>query len=220
MKLKINRFMATANVYLKHATTDYDSSKSVSGPLTIHVKPETGYELNKISFLCYEVRYQLTKTGDNGYNIYFENITSNITLWVTAFVHNELIDNDTKTAIMKEDYVSDIYVSVPYYALTINSDNYLVSSKLLDTKNVPDEGIFGSFVAKQIELKLSNLPLNVQLENKLIQVGETIKYKNSSNQMINKSSAIGTFVVTKVEKEDTTGITTVTALDDAKLFNS
>lgn len=85
-----------------------------------------------------------------------------------------------------------------------------------DFRYVPENGFIGQFVERLFDGRLENLPSDIDIENKEINLqlgivngitGETTYYD------------YGNFIITKIGEEDTTGVTTFESADYAKKFN-
>lgn len=100
---------------------------------------------------------------------------------------------------------------------TFSEDDYIVEVKLEDFRFVPDVGFIGQFVERLLDGKLSNIPLNVDLVNKEILLEIGVKAANSN--VVNYYD-YGTFMITEVSREDTTGEYEFKSSDYTKKFNT
>lgn len=96
-------------------------------------------------------------------------------------------------------------------------DDCLVSWKLEDFRYVPQNGFIGQFVEKLLDGVLHDVPQNVVLENKELKV--ELGIKNGLDNDTVTFYDIGKFIVTKVEKEDTSGELKFETSDYTKKFN-
>lgn len=99
---------------------------------------------------------------------------------------------------------------------TFSEDDYVVETKLEDFRFVPDTGFIGQFVERLLDGKLSNIPLNIDLNDKEISFEIGVKANNSQN--INYYN-YGNFIITEIKTTDTTGQYTFKATDYTKKFN-
>lgn len=95
-------------------------------------------------------------------------------------------------------------------------EDYLVDWTLEDFRYVPNNGFIGQFVERLLDGNLSRIPSDVVLENARIKLQMTINNKLDDS---NYTYDYGTFIVTKVDKKDTTGKLSFESCDIAKLFN-
>ena len=96
-------------------------------------------------------------------------------------------------------------------------DDCLVSWKLEDFRYVPQNGFIGQFVERLLDGVLMDVPQNVVLENKELKV--ELGIKNGLDNDTVTFYDIGNFIVTKVEKEDTSGELKFETSDYTKKFN-
>lgn len=101
--------------------------------------------------------------------------------------------------------------------IVFTENDYISEWEYEDFRYVPENGFIGQFVERLFDGKLKDLPTDINIENKEINLqvgivngitGETTYYD------------YGNFIVTKPGEEDTTGITSFESADYAKKFNA
>lgn len=100
--------------------------------------------------------------------------------------------------------------------ITFTENDCLADWKLEDFRYVPNNGFLGQFVERLLDGNLINVPKDVVLENEKIKLSITIH-----NGLDNSDYTYdyGTFIITKVNKKDTTGKLSFESCDLTKLFN-
>lgn len=97
-----------------------------------------------------------------------------------------------------------------------NEDDYLVDWEYEDYRYVPDQGFIGQFVERLLDGHLMNIPEGLSLEDKEISV-EIAVYDSTLQEQVYHN--YGRFIITKIEKEDTTGSYKFESSDYTKKFN-
>ena len=101
--------------------------------------------------------------------------------------------------------------------ITFTEDDFISEWDYEDYRYVPENGFIGQFVERIFDGKLKDLPNDINIENKEINLqiginngitGETTYYD------------YGNFIVTKIGEQDTTGISTFESADYTKKFNA
>ena len=97
----------------------------------------------------------------------------------------------------------------------INEDNYLQSLDFDDCRYVPQEGIIGSCVAKELQGKFINVDSSLDIENKEVECFIGAETKDEVTHYLK----LGTFIVQKPENDNVKDNTTFNALDYMVKFN-
>lgn len=97
-----------------------------------------------------------------------------------------------------------------------NENDYLVDWDYEDFRYVPDQGFIGQFVERLLDGHLMNIPDTLSLEDKEISVEIAVVDNELEEQVYHN---YGRFIITKIEKEDTTGSYKFESSDYTKKFN-
>lgn len=97
-----------------------------------------------------------------------------------------------------------------------NENDYLVDWDYEDFRYVPDQGFIGQFVERLLDGHLMNIPEDLSLDDKEIDVEIAVVDPLLQTQVYHN---YGRFIITKVEQEDTTGSYKFESSDYAKKFN-
>ena len=97
-----------------------------------------------------------------------------------------------------------------------NEDDYLVDWNYEDYRYVPEQGFIGQFVERLLDGNLMNIPEDLSLENKEIEMQIAVKDPTIETQVYH---SYGRFVITKIEQQDTTGTYAFESSDYTKKFN-
>ena len=99
--------------------------------------------------------------------------------------------------------------------IVFSENDYISEWEYEDYRYVPENGFIGQFVERLFDGQLRNIPENINIENKEL---------NLKVGIINGEETTwydyGNFIVTKPGEQDTTGITSFESADYAKKFNT
>ena len=98
-----------------------------------------------------------------------------------------------------------------------NEDDYIVDWEYEDYRYVPDQGFIGQFVERLLDGHFMNIPDEISLEDKEIDVEIAVVDNELEEQVYHN---YGRFVITKIEKGDVSGSYKFEASDYTKRFNS
>lgn len=99
---------------------------------------------------------------------------------------------------------------------TFTEDDFLVDWEYEDFKYVPNKGVIGEFVERLLDGNLKNIPDNISLENKEIEL--QVGISNITGGDITYYS-YGRFIITSIGKTDTSGNYKFESSDYTKKFN-
>ena len=97
-----------------------------------------------------------------------------------------------------------------------NEDDYIVDWEYEDYRYVPDQGFIGQFVERLLDGNFMNIPDELSLEDKEIEVEIAVVDNLLQEQVYHN---YGRFIITKIEKGDVSGSYKFESSDYAKKFN-
>lgn len=97
-----------------------------------------------------------------------------------------------------------------------NEDDYIIDWDYEDYRYVPDQGFIGQFVERLLDGHFMNIPEDLSLENKEIEMEIAVKDPDTDTLTYH---SFGRFIITKIEQEDTTGSYKFESSDYTKKFN-
>ena len=124
--------------------------------------------------------------------------------------------NLDKQVIKQNGYTALAKITIVGTDTVFTEDDYIVNWNYEDYRYVPDTGFIGQFVERLLDGNLQNIPDGVALEDEEInlQIGIVNALDNQTTWY-----DYGNFLITKVQKEDTSGNYSFESSDYTKKFN-
>lgn len=124
--------------------------------------------------------------------------------------------NEDKQLLKENAALVVCKISVVGTELVYTEDDYIADWKYEDFRYVPENGFIGQFVERLLDGKFKNLPTDLILENKEINL--QLGIKNPENDNVNYYD-YGNFIITKIGDTDASGETSFESSDYTKKFN-
>ncbi len=193
------------SIYFK--TTDFSTAEEFNQFVTEQEQAGTPltfwYECEEYELDLTEEQKQILnsiETFDGVNNIFFDNSIAKATIKYTPKLTDEIKKAFTESAVYSEIKLEDGKI--------LTESDYIKSVKFYDTKFVPDNGIIGQAVMKQVDLQINNENQNLQLEDKEYELFLSTYYNEEKY-----SIKYGKFIIQKLEDENTTDNSELTSFD-------